>query len=234
MTAEALQLRFRLRRRDFTLDVDLRLPGRGITALFGPSGAGKTTCLRCVAGLERPEEARLVVHGDTWQDSARGLFLPVHRRALGYVFQEDALFPHLSVQGNLEYGLRRTPRAQRRIAWEQAVELLGIAPLLSRVPATLSGGERQRVSIARALLASPRLLLMDEPLASLDAARKQDILPWLARLHDELDMPVLYVSHSPDEVARLAGHVVLFDGGRLRAQGTTADMLALVASKSLP
>ena len=224
-TAGEIRARFRLNHPGFCLDVDLRLPGRGVTALFGHSGSGKTTCLRCVAGLERADAGYLAIGDELWQDSAAGVFVPTHRRALGYVFQEASLFPHLSVRGNLEFGRKRVAGAPK-VAWEQAVELLGIGQLLERRPAHLSGGERQRVGIARALLTSPRLLLMDEPLAALDLKRKQEILPYLERLHAELDIPVLYVSHSPDEVARLADHVVLLDQGRAMAQGGLQETLA--------
>ncbi|CAD5377839.1 molybdate transporter subunit; ATP-binding component of ABC superfamily [Pseudomonas sp. OF001] len=224
--ADGIRARFRLDYAGFVLDVDLQLPGRGVTALFGHSGSGKTTCLRCVAGLERASVAHLEVNGELWQDSERGLFVPTHRRALGYVFQEASLFPHLSVRRNLEYGLKRIDKATQRVSWERVIELLGIGHLLERMPGRLSGGERQRVGIARALLTSPRLLLMDEPLAALDLKRKQEILPYLERLHDELDIPVLYVSHSPDEVARLADHVVLLDQGRVVAQGPLQQTLA--------
>ncbi len=218
--------RFRVAYPGFALDVDLELPGHGVTALFGHSGSGKTTLLRCVAGLERAPQGRLEINGERWQDSATGLFVPTHQRALGYVFQEASLFPHLSVRRNLEYGMRRVDAATHRVAWEQAIELLGIGHLLERMPARLSGGERQRVGMARALLTSPRLLLMDEPLAALDLKRKHEILPYLERLHDELDIPVLYVSHSPDEVARLADHVVLLDHGRVVAHGGLQATLA--------
>lgn len=225
-TADAIHARFRLDYADFCLDVDLRLPGRGVSALFGHSGSGKTSCLRCVAGLERAEQGFLEVNGECWQDSARGLFVPPHRRAIGYVFQEANLFEHLSVRRNLEFGMKRVAAAARRVAWDQAVELLGIGHLLERMPGRLSGGERQRVGIARALLTSPRLLLMDEPLAALDLKRKHEILPYLERLHDELDIPLLYVSHSPDEVARLADHLVLLDQGRVVAAGGLRETLA--------
>jgi molybdate transport system ATP-binding protein len=213
----------RLPRRDFTLDVALSLPRRGVSALFGPSGCGKTTVLRALAGLERPK-GRIEVGGEVWQDDTR--FVPPHRRPIGYVIQESALFPHLSVQGNLDFGQKRVPAAQRRIPLPQVVELLGIGALLGRRPATLSGGERQRVAIARALATSPRLLLMDEPLAALDARRKAEVLPYLDRLHEELAIPVVYVSHAVDEVARLADHIVLLDAGRVAAEGPVADMLA--------
>jgi len=221
-----IHARFRVTYPGFELDVDLRLPGRGVTALFGHSGSGKTTLLRCVAGLEQAGEAHLEVNGEPWQDSAAGLFLPTHKRALGYVFQEASLFPHLSVRRNLEYGMKRVAAASRRVSWVRVIELLGIAHLLDRMPGRLSGGERQRVGIARALLTSPRLLLLDEPLAALDLKRKNEILPYLERLHDELDIPMLLVSHSPEEVARLADHVVMLDQGRVLAQGDLQETLA--------
>ena len=212
----------------FALDVDLDLPGRGVTALFGPSGSGKTTLLRCIAGLER-SAGRLIVNGETWQDE--NAFVPTHRRPLGYVFQDANLFAHLTVQGNLDYGLRRIPRPPASSDVAHAglvVDLLGIGALLQRTPDRLSGGERQRVAIARALLTSPRLLLMDEPLAALDLARKQEILPYLERLRDELDIPVLYVSHAADEVARLAAHIVVLDEGIAVAQGPLSETLARI------
>lgn len=221
----AVRARLQLHYPDFALDVDLALPGRQVSALFGPSGSGKTTCLRAIAGLERAPGGYVEVNGEIWQDDARGLFVPTHRRPLGYVFQEPSLFAHLTVAQNMAYGMKRVPTAQRRVSPAQAVELLGLAPLMQRSPATLSGGERQRVAIARALATSPRILLMDEPLAALDAKRKAEILPYLERLHGELDIPVLYVSHAPDEVARLADHMVLLDAGRVVASGTTFDLM---------
>lgn len=209
----------------FTLDLDLSLPGRGITAIFGPSGSGKTTLLRCIAGLERTEGGFISFKGDIWQDARK--FTPVHRRPLGYVFQEPSLFPHLSVMGNLRYGQARN-RTEHKVSLDQAVELLGIGHLLERKPDRLSGGERQRVGIARALAVSPSILLMDEPLAALDMARKQEILPYLERLHDELEIPVLYVTHSPDEVARLADYLVLMEEGRVTAHGLLEETLARI------
>lgn len=208
----------------FTLDVDLHLPGQGVTALFGPSGCGKTTLLRSLAGLERPT-GLLQVHGETWLDERS--FMPAHRRAIGYVFQEASLFPHLTVLGNLRYGMQRSKRGAAADL-EQAIELLGIRALLDRKPDRLSGGERQRVGIARALAVSPRLLLMDEPLAALDVARKQEILPYLDRLQSQLSIPVVYVTHSPDEVARLAHYLVVMQEGRAIASGNLADTLARV------
>ncbi len=210
---------------DFSLDVSLQLPGHGVTAIFGPSGSGKTTLLRCIAGLERASGGSLSVNGEVWQDDAKAIFKPLHTRSLGYVFQSANLFNHLSVQGNLDYGLRRIPLAERKVSLSQATELLGIEKLLHRIPATLSGGERQRVAIARALATSPQLLLMDEPLAALDVQRKAEVLPYLERLHIELGIPVLYVSHAPDEVARLADHLVLLDAGRVLASGPTRELL---------
>ena len=210
----------------FSLDVDLQLPSRGVSALFGDSGSGKTTCLRCLAGLEKAPNAYIEVNGEVWQDSRKGLFLAPHKRALGYVFQEASLFEHLSVRGNLEYGWRRIKPAQRKVALDHACQLLGIEHLLDRPPAHLSGGERQRVGIARALLASPGLLLMDEPLAALDSRRKDEILPYLERLHDELEIPVVYVSHAQDEVARLADHLVVLEQGRVLASGPLGATLA--------
>jgi molybdate transport system ATP-binding protein len=211
----------------FSLDVDEQLPARGVTALFGHSGSGKTTLLRCIAGLEHAATGRLSFNGDVWQDS--GTWVPTHRRPIGYVFQEASLFPHLTVLGNLRYGQKRSPDTDpkaARFSLEHAIELLGIGHLLKRRPAALSGGERQRVGMARALAVNPKLLLMDEPLAALDLARKQEILPYLERLHDDLEIPVLYVSHAPDEVARLADHLVVMEGGRVLASGPLNDTLA--------
>ncbi|MBK1613602.1 molybdenum ABC transporter ATP-binding protein [Rubrivivax gelatinosus] len=209
----------------FRLQADLALPGRGVTALFGPSGSGKTTLLRAIAGLEH-HRGRLVVGGDCWQDDTRGIFVPTHKRSIGVVFQEASLFEHLTVRANLDFGRRRIAAAERRVDFDAAVALMGIGHLLERKPARLSGGERQRVAVARALLTSPRLLLMDEPLAALDQARKREILPYLERLHAELDLPMLYVSHAPDEVARLADHLVLLDAGRVVASGPLAETMA--------
>ena len=220
-----IELQLRLPRPGFTLDVALSLPGRGVSALFGPSGCGKTTLLRALAGLERAA-GHIGIDGEVWQDDAQRVFVPTYRRPLGYVIQESALFPHLDVQGNLDYGRRRIPAAERRIELDQVVELLGIGGLMGRRPDTLSGGERQRVAIARALATSPRLLLLDEPLAALDAARKAEVLPYLDRLHAELSMPVVYVSHAIEEVARLAHHLVLMADGRVTATGPVADVMA--------
>jgi len=221
-----IHARFRLDRSGFCLDIDLELPGRGITALFGHSGSGKTTCLRAMAGLERAPGGFFSVGDEVWQDEQNGVFVPTHHRALGYVFQEASLFPHLSVQGNMEFGLKRAADSEQRYDLASVADLLGIAGLLARKPDSQSGGERQRVAIARALLAAPRLLLMDEPLAALDFRRKLEILPYLERLHDELSIPVIYVSHAPDEVARLADHLVLLEDGKAVASGPLSETLA--------
>jgi len=225
-----LHVRLDLPRAGFDLQVDLRLPGRGITVLFGPSGSGKSSVLRCVAGLERARSARVVVDGEVWQDDAARVFLPTHRRALGYVFQEASLFEHLDVRGNLHYGMRRSGSEQAARTLQAAITLLGIDDLLDRRPGALSGGERQRVAIARALATAPRLLLLDEPMAALDQARRQDILPWLERMRDELQLPMLYVTHSADELARLADHLVVLERGRVRGAGPAAEVLAAIDS----
>jgi len=217
-----IEARFRAQLGTFCMDVDLQLPGRGVIALFGHSGSGKTTLLRSIAGLER-FAGRLIINGEVWQDDRT--FLPVHRRSIGYVFQEASLFPHLSVKKNLAFGLQRIPAPVRQIELEQVVDWLGIEHLLERKPHRLSGGERQRVAIARALLTSPRLLLMDEPLSALDERSKQEILPYLERLHDELAIPVLYVSHSIKEVARLADQMVWMEGGQVKDSGPLQQVL---------
>ena len=223
-----ISAKFRVDRGAFQLDVDLSLPGHGISALFGHSGSGKTTCLRAMAGLERAPAGYFALGEEIWQDESRRHFVPTHRRALGVVFQEASLFPHLSVRGNLAYGQQRAAGAGKRFALPEIADLLGIAHLLDRQPGQLSGGERQRVAIGRALLAEPRLLLMDEPLAALDLKRKLEILPYLERLHRELAIPIVYVSHAPDEVARLADHLVLLDEGRVVASGALNAVLSRI------
>ena len=234
MTAAAhSQVRLHLQRPGFSLQVDLALPPTGITVLFGPSGSGKTTVLRCVAGLERARHGLVQIGTEVWQDDAAGVFLPTWRRALGYVFQEASLFEHLNVQDNIGYGLKRAGAHAAATALAPAIALLGIEKLLQRMPAQLSGGERQRVAIARALATQPRLLLLDEPLAALDQARKQDVLPWLERLRDELSTPMLYVTHSADELARLADHLVVLHQGQVQAQGPAAGVLLSIQSPLL-
>ncbi len=197
----------------FALDVSLRLEGP-VTGLFGPSGAGKTTLLNIIAGLIRPEAGRVSIDGETWFDADRKLFTPPRARRIGYVFQEGRLFPHLSVRQNLIYGrFFAAAGGAGPTRLEEVVDLLGIGSLLSRRPATLSGGEQQRVAIGRALLRNPRLLLMDEPLAALDAARRADILPYIENLRDRFAVPIVYVSHSIEEVERLANEIVVLAGG---------------------
>ena len=208
----------------FSLEAAFSAEG-GVTALFGRSGAGKTALLPIIAGLTRPDEGRVVLDGDVLVDTARGRFVPPHRRRFGYIFQEARLFPHLTVRQNLGYGRWFAPKGARAESPERIVGLLGIGALLDRQPAQLSGGERQRVAIGRALLAAPRLLLMDEPLAALDEERKAEILPYLERLRDEVGIPIVYVSHSVAEVARLADRVVLMAGGRVEVVGPASEVL---------
>ncbi len=212
----------------FSLDINIDIPGRGVTAIFGESGSGKTTLLRCIAGLEKAQQGTLVVNGNIWQDSST--FLPTHKRPLGYVFQEASLFPHLSAQGNLSYAIKRSDEPVSDVFYEKVVSTMGIKNILTRLPSQLSGGERQRVAIARALLIQPRILLMDEPLAALDNKRKQEILPYLERLHNSFDIPILYVSHSMDEVARLADHVVVLHEGKVSAQGNLTEVFSKMDS----
>jgi molybdate transport system ATP-binding protein len=226
----SIEAQFHLPFPGFTLEADVQLPGKGVTALFGHSGSGKTTLLRCIAGLEHAPQGFLRVNGKLWQDSKQNVFLPTHKRPLGYVFQEASLFPHLNVRKNLEFGRKRTSFVRNLNGLEQAVELLGISHLLERMPDKLSGGERQRVAIARALAVCPQVLLMDEPLAALDLKRKQEILPFLTRLHSELDLPILYVTHSPQEVTQLADHLVVLDAGKVVASGTLAETLTRLDS----
>ena len=208
----------------FALDVGFEAPP-GLTVLFGRSGSGKTTLVNAVAGLLRPDTGRIAVDDWVLLDSAAGRFLPPHRRRLGYIFQEGRLFPHLTVQQNLRYGGFFAPKGAKRESEARVVEMLGIGPLLARRPGALSGGEKSRVAIGRALLAAPKLILADEPLAALDEARKAEILPYFERLRDEVETPILYVSHSAAEVARLATHVVVLQAGRVIRQGAAAEVL---------
>ncbi len=210
-------------RPDFQLTVDCEFPASGITALFGRSGSGKTTLLRCVAGLDRAPGAGVRFNDEVWQD--QHTFVPTYLRPLGYVFQESSLFAHLDARGNLEYGLKRVPAARRRIGFDQAVQFMGLERLLAHRATELSGGQRQRVAIARALLTSPQLLLLDEPLSNLDLASRDDILPHLERLHDELSIPIIYVSHEISEVMRIADHIALLEAGRVQAYGPIQELL---------
>lgn len=223
MAATGIKARFACKVGTFSLDVDLDLPGSGLTALFGHSGCGKTTLLRCMAGLQQARGI-MRVKGDEWQSESGSR--PVHQRPLAYVFQETSLFPHLSVKRNLMYGYRRIPQSERQITFDQAIEWLGLSHLINRMPEKLSGGERQRVAIARALLTSPKLLLMDEPLSALDQSSKREIMPYLEALRDNLAIPMLYVSHSTAEVARLADHIVMMDKGQVIAQGPLQQIMA--------
>ena len=223
---QPITARFQLNYGDFQLAVDLKLPGSGVTVLFGHSGSGKTTLLRCIAGLQHAPVGFLEINGNRWQDSGQGLFLPTYKRSLGYVFQEANLFPHLTVECNLQFGLKRIDKPPEANNLQHILELLGIDHLLKRKPDCLSGGERQRVAIARALALSPEILLMDEPLASLDFKRKQEILPFLSRLNQELNIPVLYVTHSQQEVAQLADNLVIMEDGKALASGPLSETLS--------
>ncbi len=219
-----IRIAFRHAFAGFTLDADFQAPA-GVTALFGHSGSGKTTLVNAVAGLLRPDTGRIEIAGRVLFDSARGIWLPPHRRRLGYVFQDARLFPHLSVRQNLHYG-RWFAGLRDGAGFDRVADLLGIGHLLERRPRDLSGGETQRVAIGRALLSDPQLLLMDEPLAALDAARKSEILPYLERIRDESGVPILYVSHSVAEIARLATTIVALEDGRIRRAGPAAEVLA--------
>ncbi len=218
-----INARFKLNYDDFRLDVDLTLPSTGVSVLFGHSGSGKTTLLRCIAGLEQAPLGYLEINEHVWQDSKRQIFIPTYKRPLGYVFQEANLFSHLTVLDNLHFGLKRIKNNLGLIKLNQTIELLGIGHLLARMPNNLSGGERQRIAIARALALNPEILLMDEPLASLDLKRKQEILPYLSRLHQQLDIPVIYVTHSQQEVAQLADTLVILEDGHILATGPLAE-----------
>lgn len=220
-----LQVELELQRKTFQLKTNLKLPSQGVTVLFGPSGSGKTSILRCVAGLEKVI-GRVVVNDEVWQDSNKGYRIATCDRDLGYVFQEASLFEHMNVLANLEFGVKRVRKSDSQAALDSAIDLLGIGHLLDRTPQGLSGGERQRVAIARALATQPKLLLLDEPMASLDIARRHEVLPWLERMHHDLRIPVLYVTHSMQELTQLADYVVLLDQGTVKAEGNTKDLLA--------
>ncbi len=216
----------KLCRGGFQLDAVIQAPANQVTALFGPSGSGKTTILRCIAGLEQAQEAFVDFQGECWQDTHKGIFLPPHQRSIGYVFQQANLFSHLSVKDNLLYGYKRLSPKQQRIKPEQAIALLGVGHLLQRKPQRLSGGEKQRVAIARALLVSPSLLLMDEPLSALDTQAKHEILPYLQRLHEQLTLTVIYVSHALSEVVQLADHMILLKQGKRLASGKPSELMS--------
>ncbi len=219
---ETLEAQFTLQRESFTLDVQFSVPNTGVTAIFGPSGCGKTTLLRCLSGLERAPRGFLKVGNEVWQHGE--FFVPTHKRALGYVFQETLLFSHMNVERNLRFGMKRAGIHNSDVL-EKTVRLLGIQHLLKRNPASLSGGERQRVAIARALALCPKILLLDEPLSALDNTLKQEILPYLEQMNKELKIPIVYVSHSRDEVLRLAHNVILMEHGKVVGAGTPEDLL---------
>jgi len=222
MRADSIQIRAHLHRSHFDLQVDVELPSRGLTAIFGRSGSGKTSLLRCLAGLEPDCDGKIAVCGTNWQNSRE--FVPVHKRPIGYVIQTPSLFPHLNVRGNLLFAYKRASRDA--LSFELVVEMLALETLLNRNVENLSGGERQRVAIGRALLIAPKLLLMDEPLASLDNKSKKEIMPFLERLHRELDIPVIFVSHSVEEIAHLADYLMVMEKGRVLGQGKLDQMLA--------
>lgn len=221
-----LDLNIKKRLGVFEIDASFVSRKAGVTALFGSSGAGKTSIINMVAGLVRPDAGHIIVNGRSLFDSEAGLDIPPEKRRIGYIFQDGRLFPHLSVGTNLTYGMRLIPEKSRYVTFDQVVELLGVRHLLERRPANLSGGEKQRVAIGRALLTSPSLLLMDEPLASLDQARKAEVMPFIARLASELSIPILYVSHSLNEVLNLADTMVVIDSGRVMAHGKIDDLMS--------
>lgn len=220
-----LDVSIRKKQGEFTLDIRFSTSENGVTALFGNSGAGKTSVINMIAGLVRPDEGHIAANGRVLFDSEKRIDISPEKRRIGYIFQDGRLFPHLSVRSNLIYGMKLTPNSKRFVQFDQVVDLLGIESLLDRRPAKLSGGEKQRVAIGRALLASPSLLLMDEPLASLDNSRKAEVLPFISGICREFKLPILYVSHSPNEVISLAGNLVLMDSGRVVASGKIKELI---------
>jgi molybdate transport system ATP-binding protein len=222
-----LDMDIRRKQGNFTLEAVITQAEMGVTALFGPSGAGKTSLVNMLAGLLRPDTGHIMINGRCLFDADKGIDLPAHRRRIGYVFQDGRLLPHLSVRANLNFGLRLTPAARRYIGFDAVVGLLGIDHLLERRPARLSGGEKQRVAIGRALLTSPELLLMDEPLASLDSARKAEVLPFIRRLGREFRLPIIYVSHALEEILNIADHLVVMENGRIKISGTVKSLLTI-------
>jgi molybdate transport system ATP-binding protein len=233
-----LEVRFKLSTQDRDnqtvsrtyLDINTTIPASGVTAIFGHSGSGKTSLLRCIAGLEKAEQGKVSIHKNSWQETWQDTdhFSPVHKRSIGYVFQEASLFPHLTAQKNLTYAIKRADQAVSAEFYQRVIDVMGIEGILTRYPSQISGGERQRIAIARALLIQPRLLLMDEPLAALDYQRKQEILPYLERLHQSFDIPIIYVSHSMDEVARLADHILVLDQGKVIAEGALTEVFSRI------
>lgn len=220
-----IKAHFQIDHGDFKLDVKFTLPGQGVSALFGPSGSGKTTCLRAMAGLEKLPNSYFAIGDEVWQDSENDIFVAAHQRDIGYVFQEASLFAHLNVRDNLNFGYQRVATDKQKVDFKNICHILSLNSLLDRPPCSLSGGERQRVAIARALLTSPKLLLMDEPLSALDHVLKQEVLPYLEDLQQALSIPIIYVSHSPDEVARLADYLVIIKEGLVIKNGYLADVM---------
>lgn len=221
-----LAANFDLKFQTFHLQVNIAVPAEGIITVFGPSGCGKTTLLRCLAGLERSPSGSMVLNSHIWQDESQGIFVPLPQRSIGYVFQEPRLFPHLNVRANLQYGWKRTAEIRRRISLDQVVQVLNIDRLLDRRPQTLSGGEQQRIAIGRALLTSPHLLLMDEPLSSLDLQRKREILPFIQRLDSEFHIPIVYVSHDLHEIVELAKTVIVLKEGKVVGSGPIEEVFS--------
>ena len=219
-----LEAKFKITYPEFSLNVDLNLPAKGVTVVFGPSGSGKSTLLRCLSGLERAPSGFLKLADQVWQDEE--IFVPVHHRKIGSVFQESRLFPHLNIQGNLLYGYQRTPLVERNLHLDEVVQVLGLGNLLKRYPEKLSGGERQRVAIGRALLTSPNLLLMDEPLASLDMQRKAEIIPFIKKIEDEFETPIIYVTHSMNEVLQLVDTMVILNSGKVVNWGPVEEVFS--------
>lgn len=220
-----LKINVKKQQGSFSVQVKFTVDCTGVTALFGPSGSGKTSIINMVAGLTRPDEGHVIVNGRTLFDSEKRIDIPPEKRGFGYVFQDGRIFPHMSVLSNLTFGMKLVPRNRRTVSFDEVVELLGIDGLLGRRVANLSGGEKQRVAIGRALLTSPSLLLMDEPLASLDAARKAEVLPFVERLSGQLSIPILYVSHSLNEILNLANTIVLMDAGTVRSVGPVEEIV---------
>jgi molybdate transport system ATP-binding protein len=220
-----LKINVRKQQGIFSVEARFTTDRTGVTALFGPSGAGKTSIINMVAGLTRPDEGYVIVNGRTLFDSEKRIDIPPEKRGIGYVFQDGRIFPHLSVRSNLTYGMKLVPRNRRTVSFDEVVELLGIGALLGRRIANLSGGEKQRVAIGRALLTSPSLLLMDEPLASLDGARKAEVLPFVERLSGQLSIPIVYVSHSVNEILNLANTIVLLEAGSVRSMGPVEEII---------
>lgn len=224
MSEHRLYTKIQLNRQGFHLNVESTIPTSGVSVLFGQSGSGKTTFLRCIAGLEKVKHCEIQFKDTIWQNAKT--FLPTYKRPIGYVFQEASLFEHLTAYKNLRFAIKRANKGHPLVNYDDIIELLGLNKLLNRYPGELSGGERQRIAIARALLVNPKLLLMDEPLASLDLARKLEILPYLELLKRELKLPIIYVTHSPDEVSRLADHIVILKGGNIVAEGGLSETLS--------